>query len=70
MNCARCHDSPVNDVTQKQLFSIAAMLSRKAIELPKTSTVLVEAGDREPRANRLRMLGGPLNQSGNQGEDY
>ena len=48
MNCARCHDSPVNDVTQKQLFSIAALLKRKAIELPKTSTVLSEAGGREP----------------------
>ena len=48
MNCARCHDSPVNDVTQKQLFSIAAMLSRKAIELPKTSTVIFGEGDREP----------------------
>jgi len=48
MNCARCHDSPVNDVTQKQLFSIAAMLSRQAIELPKTSTVIVEEGGREP----------------------
>lgn len=48
MNCARCHDSPVNDVTQKQLFSIAAMLNRQAIELPKTSTVVVDEGGREP----------------------
>lgn len=48
MNCARCHDSPVNDITQKQLFGMAAMLSRKAIELPKTSTVIVEEGGRVP----------------------
>lgn len=48
MNCARCHDSPVNDATQKELFSIAAMLSRKAIELPKTSTVVLEEGGRSP----------------------
>ena len=47
MNCARCHDSPVNDISQKQLFSIAAMLSRKAIELPTTSTVVATEGGRE-----------------------
>lgn len=39
MTCARCHDSPVNDVTQQQLFEFAAMLNRNSISLPSTSTV-------------------------------
>ena len=48
MNCARCHDSPVNDVTQKQLFQIAAMLEGKALKLPETSTVKQVEGHRAP----------------------
>jgi len=39
MNCARCHDAPFHDVKQRDLFSMAAMLSRKQLVLPKTSTV-------------------------------
>jgi len=39
MNCARCHDAPFHDVLQRDLFSMAAMLSRKQLVLPKTSTV-------------------------------
>jgi len=39
MKCARCHDAPFNDVGQKDLFSLAAMLGRKPQGVPKTSTV-------------------------------
>lgn len=39
MKCARCHDAPYHDVTQKDLFSTAAMLQRKAVNVPKTSTI-------------------------------
>ncbi|VTS04138.1 Uncharacterized protein OS=Singulisphaera acidiphila (strain ATCC BAA-1392 / DSM 18658 / VKM B-2454 / MOB10) GN=Sinac_0433 PE=4 SV=1: PSCyt1: PSCyt2: PSD1 [Tuwongella immobilis] len=39
MRCARCHDSPANSSTQKQLFQIAAMLQEKPIVVPKTSSV-------------------------------
>jgi len=46
--CARCHDSPTNDYTQKQLFSMAAMLRREALALPQTSTVELEGVGREP----------------------
>jgi len=39
MKCARCHDSPTNKSIQEDLFSLAAMLGQKEIELPLTSSV-------------------------------
>ncbi|MCA8996937.1 MAG: DUF1553 domain-containing protein [Planctomycetaceae bacterium] len=39
LQCARCHDSPYHSTTQKDLYSIAAMLSREAVTVPKTSRV-------------------------------
>lgn len=39
MKCARCHDAPYHDFTQKQLFSLAAMLKRSPEQLPKSSTI-------------------------------
>ena len=48
MKCARCHDAPYHPYKQQQLFSIAAMLQRQPLELPKTSTVPTAAGARKP----------------------
>jgi len=48
MTCARCHDAPYHPFKQQQLFSLAAMLERKTITLPKTSTVPVSEGGRQP----------------------
>ncbi len=39
LKCARCHDSPVNEVSQKQLFEMAALLNRGSISIPATSSV-------------------------------
>jgi hypothetical protein len=39
MKCARCHDSPYHSTTQKDLFSMAAMLNGNPLKLPATSTV-------------------------------
>nr|NKB54642.1 DUF1553 domain-containing protein [Rhizobiaceae bacterium] len=39
LQCARCHDSPYHSTTQKDLYSLAAMLSRKSVTVPKTSQV-------------------------------
>ena len=39
MQCARCHDAPNHDVRQRDLFSLAAMLKRKAEQVPKTSSI-------------------------------
>jgi hypothetical protein len=48
MTCARCHDAPYHPFKQQELFSLAAMLERKTITLPKTSTVPVSEGGRQP----------------------
>ncbi|MEX0818597.1 MAG: DUF1553 domain-containing protein [Pirellulaceae bacterium] len=48
MTCARCHDAPYHPFKQQELFSLAAMLERKTITLPKTSTVPVSQGARQP----------------------
>lgn len=39
MKCARCHDAPYHETTQQDLFELAAMLKREAIEVPATSSV-------------------------------
>ena len=39
LQCARCHDSPFHSTTQRDLYSLAAMLDRKAIKVPATSRV-------------------------------
>jgi len=39
MKCARCHDAPYHDFTQRDLFSLAAMLKREPEKIPKTSTI-------------------------------
>lgn len=39
MQCARCHDAPFHDVSQQDLFSLTAMLQRKAADVPGTSQV-------------------------------
>ncbi|MCV6900723.1 DUF1549 domain-containing protein, partial [Escherichia coli] len=39
MKCARCHDAPYHPWTQRELFSMAAMLENKPLKIPKTSSV-------------------------------
>ncbi|MGV3660462.1 MAG: DUF1553 domain-containing protein [Prosthecobacter sp.] len=51
MKCARCHDSPANTTRQQDLFELAAMLGRKAITLPASSSVpmdRIHQGSRKP----------------------
>jgi hypothetical protein len=51
MKCARCHDSPSHKSLQEDLFSLAAMLGQKEIEVPSTSSVPMDklhAGGRKP----------------------
>ncbi len=49
MKCARCHDAPFHNFNQKDLFSIAAMLQRAPLKVPKTSSVPMVEGVRKPR---------------------
>lgn len=39
MTCARCHDAPFQDVDQRDLFEMAAMLKRSALTVPKSSSI-------------------------------
>jgi hypothetical protein len=60
LQCARCHDSPFHSTTQEDLFSLAAMLSRKQMSVPKTSRVPVaffEERQREPLIEVTLPLG-------------
>ncbi len=50
MKCARCHDAPYHDFTQRDLFSLAAMLKRSEEKVPKTSTI---PGDKNAVASLL-----------------
>jgi hypothetical protein len=48
MKCARCHDSPVNQYRQRDLFGIAALLEGHAVVVPATSSVGEVPGRRKP----------------------
>jgi len=39
LQCARCHDSPYHSTTQRDLYSLAALFSRKPVTVPTTSRV-------------------------------
>ncbi|HUE74809.1 MAG TPA: DUF1553 domain-containing protein [Pirellulaceae bacterium] len=39
LRCARCHDAPYHPFKQEDLFSLAALLGRGPLEVPKTSTI-------------------------------
>ena len=41
MGCARCHDAPGDEILQKDLFGLAAMLKRAPEKVPATSSVPV-----------------------------
>ncbi|MES2692112.1 MAG: DUF1553 domain-containing protein, partial [Verrucomicrobiota bacterium] len=51
MKCARCHDAPTHVSKQKDLFQLAAMLEKKPVKVPATSSVPLDhlrLGGREP----------------------
>ncbi|MES2738448.1 MAG: DUF1553 domain-containing protein [Verrucomicrobiota bacterium] len=51
MKCARCHDAPAHKSLQQDLFELAAMLEKKAVDVPKTSSVPMDKlheGGRKP----------------------
>ncbi len=51
MKCARCHDAPAHVSKQEDLFQLAALLNRKPLTLPATSSVSLEhlrVGGRKP----------------------
>ena len=59
MKCARCHDAPHHRFKQEQLFSLAAMLGRKSIKVPSSSSLSAESLARKPRV-RVTLKPGTL----------
>ena len=58
LTCSRCHDSPSSrGFKQEQLFTLAAMLKRGDIVLPKTSSVIVSEGARVPNVKITLHVG-------------
>ncbi|MEM8668262.1 MAG: DUF1553 domain-containing protein [Planctomycetota bacterium] len=56
MKCARCHDAPFHDWTQRDLFSLAAMLQRSPVKVPASSSVPKAFFDSEIGATSLITL--------------
>jgi hypothetical protein len=51
MKCARCHDAPAHKSKQEDLFALAALLGKKPLTVPATSSVpldKIHTGGRKP----------------------
>ncbi|QDS90906.1 Planctomycete cytochrome C [Rosistilla ulvae] len=55
MKCARCHDAPYHSWKQGDLFQMAAMLSRKSIKLPESSTVPAAFFEKQARKSLIEV---------------
>ena len=55
MKCARCHDAPYHQWKQSDLFQIAAMLDRKQLKLPQTSTVPLAFFEKQERKSLIEV---------------
>ena len=53
LQCARCHDSPFHKTTQRDLYSLAAMLERKAVKVPPTSRVPAAFFEKKGRESQI-----------------
>lgn len=55
MQCARCHDSPYHSTTQRDLYSLAAMFSRKTVTVPATSRVPTGFFEKKGRESLIKV---------------
>ncbi|EDL59387.1 hypothetical protein PM8797T_29603 [Gimesia maris DSM 8797] len=55
LQCARCHDSPYHSTTQRDLFSLAAMMNRKPLTVPSTSRVPDAFFEKKDRESLIRV---------------
>lgn len=55
LQCARCHDSPYHRTTQRDLFSLAAMLKRQTVTVPETSRVPAAFFENKARESLIRV---------------
>jgi hypothetical protein len=54
LQCARCHDSPYHSTKQQDLFALSAMLARKSVTVPESSSV--SAGFFEQHKGRESLI--------------
>lgn len=55
MKCARCHDAPYHDLKQSDLFQMAAMLDRRDLKLPASSTVPLAFFEKQKRKSLIEV---------------
>ncbi|MCB1232344.1 MAG: DUF1553 domain-containing protein [Verrucomicrobiae bacterium] len=55
LQCARCHDSPYHSTTQRDLYSLAAMLSRQTVTVPATSRVPAGFFEKKARQSLIQV---------------
>ena len=55
LQCARCHDSPYHSTTQRDLYSLAAMLSRKTVTVPAKSRVPAGFFEKKGRESLIKV---------------
>jgi hypothetical protein len=55
LQCARCHDSPYHSTKQRDLFSLAAFFERKAVTVPKSSTVPDAFFEKKARESLIKV---------------
>ncbi|MEQ9409156.1 MAG: DUF1553 domain-containing protein [Fuerstiella sp.] len=55
MKCARCHDAPYHQWKQADLFQMAAMLDRKQLKLPASSTVPAAFFEKQERRSLIEV---------------
>jgi mono/diheme cytochrome c family protein len=55
LQCARCHDSPYHSSTQRDLYSLAAMMERKSVKVPVTSRVPAGFFEKKDRESLIKV---------------
>ncbi|MEO2036369.1 MAG: DUF1553 domain-containing protein [Planctomycetaceae bacterium] len=55
LKCARCHDAPYHPWKQSDLFQLAAMLDRRTLNLPPSSTVPAAFFDEQERESLIEV---------------
>ncbi|HRQ87236.1 MAG TPA: DUF1553 domain-containing protein, partial [Bacteroidia bacterium] len=55
LQCARCHDSPYHSTSQRDLYSLGAMLQRQSIVVPETSRVPAGFFEKKGRESLIQV---------------
>ncbi len=55
LQCARCHDSPYHSTKQRDLYALSAMLGRRSVTVPKTSTVPLAFFEKKARESLIKV---------------